>query len=43
MYEDRLTATLIDLIRIPSTSGHKKEVRYPPGSISCFTWSFHDY
>lgn len=27
MYEDRLTATLIDLIRIPSTSGHEEKIR----------------
>ena len=27
MYVDRLTATLIDLIRIPSTSGHEEKIR----------------
>src|ERR1700687_4250508 len=27
MYTDRLTTTLIDLIRIPSTSGHEEKIR----------------
>ena len=27
MYSERLSTTLIDLIRIPSTSGHEEKIR----------------